>query len=73
MRKPLNEKNKVVLSLKVSSVETGISAFQIWRGNISNLSSAVVVSDLITSNATQQNNYTYIDTTTVALTHSITG
>ncbi|HQM03720.1 MAG TPA: S8 family serine peptidase [Candidatus Cloacimonas sp.] len=63
----LNERNQVVLSW-VSSGETGISAFQIWRGNISNLSSAVVVSDLITSNAAQQNNYTYIDTTAVALT-----
>ncbi len=63
----LNERNQVVLSW-VSSGETGISAFQIWRGNSSNLSSAVVVSDLITSNAAQQNNYTYIDTTTVALT-----
>ncbi len=63
----LNESNKVVLSW-ISNAETGISAFQIWRGNSSNLSSAIAISDLITFNPAQQNNYTYTDTTSAALT-----
>ena len=63
----LNESHKVVLSW-ISNAETGISAFQIWRGNSSNLSSAIAISDLIPFNPAQQNNYTYTDTTSAALT-----
>ncbi|HNX02292.1 MAG TPA: S8 family serine peptidase [Candidatus Cloacimonas sp.] len=63
----LNDKNKVVLSW-VSSVETGISAFQIWRGDNSNLSAALAISDLIPFNPFPANNYSYTDSTTVART-----
>jgi len=49
-------------------VETGISSFQIWRGDNSNLSAASAISDLIPSNPFPANNYSYTDSTTVART-----
>ncbi|MEN6445824.1 MAG: S8 family serine peptidase [Candidatus Cloacimonas sp.] len=63
----LNDRNKVVLSWK-NNFGGGISSYQIWRGSSHLLSSAVQVSDFIPESETQENYYTYTDSTTVAYT-----